>query len=1174
MPRRWLPLVAWLGLLLFAQLGRAETSPLDPSPGLRRDARHCGLRNGIDLLAQFYALPEDAPLSDVVSALGRDQAELSVLLATVPEPQLGFDGAVEAITAAIEDLGYTLDRHALPWGKKADPGDVACTDGVPGRVLFVRPGAKRSLLLLHLISESPTGGIARPAFLVALAEQAAFRAALPAERCVECGAVRLVAPAFSGSVASLEQLLRHPQAAGLSFRLISGRATDQTVRDRIQRHTTDQRSITYQATVIPDDAMQRELFCYLTETLGIQDHEIALLVESSTQYGRAAASWHDREEQRPDISKNCQRAHRPRLVLPVPLHVAQLSSAAIRTSSFFGLSRSDGDSKASASALSKLSVGERGDMLPKLSPQTVATTERSLSTVLSTLVNERIRYVGLFFTDPQDTLFLADQVRRFAPDIALFTFQADILYTDPAARPFLKGMLVVSPYPLFNRNQIWSFPFRGHERRRQFGRDVDEGTYNAVLAQLGQPAGMLEYSQPIGGSAETPDPRPPIWISAVGIDTLFPLTYIRNYDPKGYVYERPALEVIHKPHYVPNQQGALTVLLFGLGGVAALLALGYFRCYHVSSDEELPAPFGVFRFFQRSPRSGEWSSESPPATDRRALFVLSGFLPMSILYPFLVTAHFIQLRNGNRSDALLGSAPMWKRMLHHLTGLGVYDDLGLHVLMVGVCATLFQLAILAVTVDSLLCFLGVGDRVTNARRRFLATRPWLRAVLLGLALGLAEVLLFGGFVLLVNALQTDFANMIYLRRAAQPSMGLSPFVPFVVLVGGFLLWGYNNLSRLRLGDGENPGLRELIRELSHSHDMSHHMDAIARHTGTPRTRHYLVAVGLAIVLALGVFDDVISLEGGRHGYNFLFRCAFALLCVMITYGLYRFVRLWQSLAAFLECLAHHPLLATLGRLPDALARSIGSLFLEPLPEHARRAAERQQVILLQAQIKALPSQPASPEGASTPQLQERLAEVCQQLESKRAVSPANGDVLTPTDLAWLSTELAKLLAVCWEARPFAAATSTTTQTGQPTSPLQLALNLAEEFLAMQLVTHIHRLFPYLRNTLVFLSGGLIVLLGTLISYPFQPQHFLMLVMWVLILASVGLITWVLINMSRDEVLSRASHTSPGKVTYDRQFVSRVIVYGLLPLLSLLASQFPEVRGVAFSWLESILKTFK
>ena len=37
---------------------------------------------------------------------------------------------------------------------------------------------------------------------------------------------------------------------------------------------------------------------------------------------------------------------------------------------------------------------------------------------------------------------------------------------------------------------------------------------------------------------------------------------------------------------------------------------------------------------------------------------------------------------------------------------------------------------------------------------------------------------------------------------------------------------------------------------------------------------------------------------------------------------------------------------------------------------------------------------------------------------------------------------------------------------------------------------------------------------------------------------------------------------------------RVIVYAVLPLLSLLASQFPQVSGFAFSWLETILKTLK
>ena len=47
---------------------------------------------------------------------------------------------------------------------------------------------------------------------------------------------------------------------------------------------------------------------------------------------------------------------------------------------------------------------------------------------------------------------------------------------------------------------------------------------------------------------------------------------------------------------------------------------------------------------------------------------------------------------------------------------------------------------------------------------------------------------------LVNFLQWDFNNMVFLRRAAHPAYGLSPVTPLVILVAGLLLWGYSNLQ--------------------------------------------------------------------------------------------------------------------------------------------------------------------------------------------------------------------------------------------------------------------------------------------------------------------------------------------------------------------------------------------
>lgn len=140
--------------------------------------------------------------------------------------------------------------------------------------------------------------------------------------------------------------------------------------------------------------------------------------------------------------------------------------------------------------------------------------------------------------------------------------------------------------------------------------------------------------------------------------------------------------------------------------------------------------------------------------------------------------------------------------------------------------------------------------------------------------------------------------------------------------------------------------------------------------------------------------------------------------------------------------------------------------------------------------------------------------------------------------------------------------------------LHLWLRLAEDFISIQVASYVTRLFPHLRNTMLFVTVSILLVLGAIFTYPFQPQRFLLILVWVVILVTGPLTVLALLQMNRDEVLSRIAKSEPGKVTWDRHFISQIVIYGVLPLFSLIASQFPEVRGAAFSWLESLLKTLK
>ena len=60
-------------------------------------------------------------------------------------------------------------------------------------------------------------------------------------------------------------------------------------------------------------------------------------------------------------------------------------------------------------------------------------------------------------------------------------------------------------------------------------------------------------------------------------------------------------------------------------------------------------------------------------------------------------------------------------------------------------------------------------------------------------------------------------------------------------------------------------------------------------------------------------------------------------------------------------------------------------------------------------------------------------------------------------------------------------------------------------------------------------------------------------------------------VERDHVLSRLKSPTPGRVDVNWDFIKRIAMYGVLPLLVVIASLFPEIGGTLFGWLEPLRK---
>jgi hypothetical protein len=132
---------------------------------------------------------------------------------------------------------------------------------------------------------------------------------------------------------------------------------------------------------------------------------------------------------------------------------------------------------------------------------------------------------------------------------------------------------------------------------------------------------------------------------------------------------------------------------------------------------------------------------------------------------------------------------------------------------------------------------------------------------------------------------------------------------------------------------------------------------------------------------------------------------------------------------------------------------------------------------------------------------------------------------------------------------------------------------AENLVALVTVTRASHFMIHLRNLAVYLAIAPVLLLLTVTSYPFQPQRFMLVCCWSILLAVVGSVVWVYIQMERNEFLSRVSRTTPNHIAVDSTFLSNILSF-LIPLVGAVLTQFPFVSDTLNQWMEPISRVLK
>jgi len=1201
---------------------KKETSADTPTP------RFSG-RNPLKPVYDFYAT-QDAGLSPEEGLRQRLHGyEAEFLIATVPDPidspfGSAFDHVVEAIQRAVERKdGYILDRTWLPWelDKRAkpksgdDPLDAATLrESQPGVLLF-RHGTDKArnvdrpgLCVVFLVGETPIGGMHKKAFTSCLRILA--DTGYPVEK-----PIRVVGPYFSGSQTSLMFAVKDwwdgAKRDWLSwtsanppyrFEVLTGNATavrkpdffnlkpkldsshEPNAMASLQRPSvggvvaqvshqltapqlgprpngqdktpgllptmaTAAPGVDFASTTVPTRLTVKALLHYLAERDGTSAADsitndmrqlpgkVAILTEANTSMGKQVTAMEGDQL----------------VVLRFPIHISRVKSESTqafkREDEQAGLKQGD----PLVHGLFDDGSGPSEGIPSQGGSATAAANGQVLESILSTIAREQCRYVGVIATDTKDKLFLIRLVREFCPDVHVFVTGADVLLAHPDYRYHMRGVLIGSTYPLFPPNQRWVKPSSGE--RNLFPSAAAQGYYNAALLQLALPECLLEYTPPpfalVGAAADDPArQRPPIWISMVSPSgTLVPLQVFTHYDDSvGYMKTVPDAGRVRSADGSPQPEGPRPPSLEYPGALLPLAAgLFLFWSYLIYRAWLRPSP----QFF--------WAVVRLDAGDVSLSNLFYRNLILGAQAVFVAPALVLTISHARS----------------HQWGFG---DILFTSLAAGV-----ELLLLGALFRPLL---GRKQRQMLQRRELPAEYSldrWVWQILNVVVIG--AVLTFVALYLGRFWLKSDIPQRVFFFvRAVDLSTGLSPLTPLFFICLTLTAWGYFQLKRIYLADrysiptpypeprSDRPDEHRwfdrvrkldagLNREISHVHFLSRHGSIIA-----------VMAIGLGL-LGAGVWTKSLPTVEGSV-WDALFFVGFWVLFTLTIMTLLHLFLLWGQTKKLLGSMALIPAMRALTHFPAKVSAVFGKYLYTQRPHLSHLQIPAHQLRLLATELEADAEAPEELKGVSSiaDDVERKLRDNL--MAGQGSIRPFRAARDLRTTFSGVAARCLQTLSSRWKALSVdeafggEAADEHREKPGASTEPKWVPL--AEGLVATQAVIYVSQFFVQIRNLVMAVMACSTLLLLAATSYPFHPERLLLMCLLGLMGSGLLAVVYVLVQMNRDEVVSRMSRTTPGRLSLDAGLIGSFLTY-VVPVLGILAAQFSG----SFRWLaEPILRVMK
>jgi hypothetical protein len=1052
------------------------------------------------------------------------RGEVSFLLATVPDPihsrlSLFTDSSIQAIERAATDAGWRFVAQWMPWNDKADPDEKDPTDRREQRADLSLQEKQPGAMVFRL----PGPGNNNKLLVVFLAGEtptaginpAQFQLALAYMDAVNRpDEVRIQGPSFSGSFISLTRLLVHDRAR--NYRIRSATATNNRAETTLEKefHEKIRGRLDFHGTTenIDDEA---ESFVIALDKMGIPKAKAALLVEDESGFSQRLAM--DIANPDPNPAKHISIDSGGIKVFRFPRDISHLRNA------YREAVQSSKQDKSTVPDLDfSLKDPESGeDSTPTYSTiQTPLAQNGVINEITNAIRRDGIRLVNVEATNVLDVLFLARVLKQRCPDTRLMVSSPDVLYTQEAQTEPLTGTLALSSYPMFYASNQWMRPWQ-RQSPQIFANADAESVYNATLL-------LLLADAPLASDFHWKYLSDYQWKSAL----KHPPTWVLVLDRQGF----QPVDVL--PHLTEAEKTEKWFQKVDLPGA--------------SSGPQLPSPPGLWSFVSTA-------------------LALSGVL-ISV-WIFVVT-----LSPTWQVDARLALTKIAKESGGRPLYLFLFLMLLVSMLTViwspvdpaRDTAFLLGLAAAILLLFSALLVLLVGCR--GSRRG-------------GVAM-MAVVAFLAGVLYMWFSVCSDGSDrsLFFSLRALELRVGSSPTWPILAALGALLAWSFTHLTRFYLAACQKPEALTTdmgtILQPRLNDSFASFNDALESPGWIwKKELWWLFMVLGGLMCVVGRIDIKLrSVEGGLYdmlatGLQLLVMLTLLGACLQVRY-------LWHSFQSFLSCLGVLPLANSFIRTDRSASNRpiwVRRLNLQSIDIHARSMVVLHDIALLSERDGVVDGwmeeyRELLTNGLLKVQPPPTRAEALDAIRDLRELHKTIAEPMFEVAFSrWLTEPLFAQMLESQTPPPAASEKGTAAPPANKSNDEKFG-DLVRTFLALHYSSFILYGIRQIQNLVLFLSIGFLLLVFSMSSYSFQSPEFIGRLLLALF-AVITTVVWMCMSgMERDPIISRIGGTEPGKL--NTEFYLKLLGYGGLPLLGILASQFPSISNFLLSAIQPALEKLR